>query len=516
MVDNREYRSIDGTGNNTEHTAYGTPGSQLLRFGEANYLDDGYTPDDAGRANPREISNTVNAQDILTTSDAGVSSLFTFWGQFIDHDLSLTLDTGPETLNIPVAEGDELGVPEILLSRSQYAPGTGTGVDNPRQQVSAITSFIDASMVYGSDDERNAFLRADGGKLKVGQGDILPFNDGSQSGVPADAPRSFVAGDIRANENFALTSLHTLFVREHNRLVDDLAQTHPEYDAETLYQEAKLLNEAMVQHITYDEFLPILLGEDALPAYHGYDPNADPSISNLFSAAAFRVGHTLLPPTLSLDGQTDDAGQPAKLALRDAFFRPADEFDDDLMTALLAGLAGDEAQRVDPLIVDDVRNFLIGEPTGGLGFDLAALNIQRGRDHGLPAYNDAREAFGLERVDDFADITSDADVQADLAKVYPMVDDIDPWVGGLAEDPVGDGLVGELFYTVIRDQFTRARDGDRFFYEGRLDQDELDAIKATSLSDVIARNTDNQDLQENVFIVPEHARDGMSSDALLV
>lgn len=513
----REYRALDGFGNNPRDPGYGNPDTQLIRFGEASYLEDGYTPDDADLPNPREISNAVSAQDTSTATDTGISSLFTFWGQFIDHDLSLSLDTGPETLNIPVAAGDTLGVEEIFVSRSQYDPATGTGENNPRQQVSAITSFVDASMVYGADDERGAFLRADGGKLKLEDGGTLPVNDGSQEGLPADPPGSVVAGDIRASENFALTSLHTLFAREHNRLVDELARTHPEYDAETLYQEAKVMNEALIQHITYDEFLPILLGSDALPAYTGFDPDVDPSVSNLFSTAAFRFGHTLLPSTLSLDGRTEAAGEPASLALRDAFFRPADEFDDGLMTSLLAGLAGDEAQRFDPMIVDDVRNFLIGEATGALGFDLAALNIQRGRDHGLPKYNEAREALGLERHDDFADVTEDAEVQANLASVYDSVDDIDPWVGGIAEDPVGDALVGELFYTVIRDQFTRARDGDRFFYEGRLDAEELEAVRATNLSDVIARNTDNADLQDSVFIVEADDRaDDMATEALLV
>ncbi|NJO54985.1 MAG: peroxidase, partial [Bacteroidales bacterium] len=218
-----------------------------------------------------------------------------------------------------------------------------------------------------------------------------------------------------------------------------------------------------IQHITYDEFLPLLLGQDALPDYEGYESDIDPSISQLFSTAAFRVGHTLLSPQFSLLDEDGNRTGEGEIALRDAFFQSADQLNNDFMDSLLRGLATDKAQDVDNMVIDDVRQFLVGEGFGTLGFDLPALNIQRGRDHGLPLYNDAREAMGLERQHSFADITDDPDVQAKLASVYHSVDQIDPWVGGLAEDPKDGALVGEFFYEVILDQFVRSRDGDRFF-----------------------------------------------------
>ena len=159
------------------------------------------------------------------------------------------------------------------------------------------------------------------------------------------------------------------------------------------------------------------------------------------------------------------------------------------------------SQEIDNQLVDDVRNFLFGPPGSG-GFDLASLNIQRGRDHGLPDYNSVREQLGLERAESFADISSDPDVQAKLAQAYESVDDIDVWVGALAEDHVEGASVGELTRTVLAEQFTALRDGDRFWYQNTFEGSQLREIERTRLSDVIERNTDLTSIQENAFIVP--------------
>jgi peroxidase len=131
--------------------------------------------------------------------------------------------------------------------------------------------------------------------------------------------------------------------------------------------------------------------------------------------------------------------------------------------------------------VDDVRNFLFGQPSSG-GFDLATLNIQRGRDHGLLSYNETRKSLGLKPADSFADISSDNEVQTRLESAYSgNIDQVDLWVGGLAEDHVGDALVGEVFYAILKDQFERLRDGDRFWYENNFWGKELKEINKTTL-----------------------------------
>jgi len=157
---------------------------------------------------------------------------------------------------------------------------------------------------------------------------------------------------------------------------------------------------------------------------------------------------------------------------------------------------------VDCYLVDGVRNFLFGPPGAG-GFDLAALNIQRGRDHGLPRYNQVREDFGLARKNSFAEITSDTDLQARLAASYATPEDIDVWVGALAEDHVNGGLVGELIFTILKDQFTRLRDGDRFWYQSYLPRNLIRQVEKQTLTKIIRRNTPIRgELQADPFHTP--------------
>src|SRR5262249_30514246 len=147
-----------------------------------------------------------------------------------------------------------------------------------------------------------------------------PFNDSTYfPGGPlpnnnegiAPASSLFVAGDVRTSENTQLAALHTLLMREHNRLTDDYHAQHPDWTDEQLYQAARRMVGAMIQAVTYNEFIPALLGLAALPAYTGYQPDADPSVSAMFSTVAFRVGHTLLTPDvarLAPDGESLPGG----------------------------------------------------------------------------------------------------------------------------------------------------------------------------------------------------------------
>ena len=250
----------------------------------------------------------------------------------------------------------------------------------------------------------------------------------------------------------------------------------------------------------------MLLGPDALAPYRGNQRNVNAAISNVFSSALYRYGHSALSPTLlRLDKHGKEIRQ-GHLRLRDAFFAPHRITDEGGIEPLLRGLAKQMCEEVDVYVVDDVRNFLFGEPGAG-GFDLAALNIQRGRDHGLPGYNEARIGFGLRPVQTFADISSDPAIQVRLASAYTTVDDIDIWVGGLAEDHLPGAMVGELVYASLKEQFEALRDGDRFWYERSLSRDELRIVKRSSLAAIIRRNTDiKREIGNNVFRVSANRR----------
>lgn len=501
------YRTVDGSGNNLIDPDLGSTNEQLLRLTSTEYSDGAATPAGADRPSAREISNELVAQETSEPNDRQLTDMAWLWGQFIDHDIDLTEAAEPhESFNIPVPQGDPdfdpaaTGEAEIDLHRSVYDPETGDSVESPRQQINQITAFIDGSMIYGSDQVRADTLRTfEGGLLQTSENDLLPFNE---QGLPNAGPggsQLFLAGDVRANENVALTAMHTLWMREHNRIATDLAAADPSLSDEELYQRARETVIAEIQAITYNDFLPMLLGADSIPDYTGYDPHVKPSIANEFSTAAYRMGHTMLSAELlrlNNDGTVIDAGN---LALQDGFFAPS-EITSEGIDSLLKGVAAHQASEVDPMIVDDVRNFLFGPPGAG-GFDLASLNIQRGRDHGLPDYNQVREELGLAPVTEFSEITADLTLQQKLENVYGSVDSIDLWVGGLAEDHVAGSSLGATFHAILTNQFTRLRDGDRFWYQNIFSGEKLEAFESVTLSDVIERNTTVEGLPDNVFLL---------------
>jgi hypothetical protein len=374
-------------------------------------------------------------------------------------------------------------------------------VPNPRQQATQISGYLDGSVVYGSDATRAAALRSfQGGKLKTSGANLMPLNT---TGLPNanDAhlvpdTELFLGGDVRANENVELSAIQTLFVREHNTIATAIATRNHYLSDEQIFQMTRRIVVAELQVITYNEFLPALLGPTALRPYTGYNPLVNAGIATEFSTAAFRIGHTLINDDVEfLDNDANPVRDEMELA--DAFFNPTpiEEVGPD---PVLKYLATDNAQEVDTQLVAGLRNFLFGPPGAG-GFDLASLNIQRGRDHGLSDYNSTRVAYGLPRITSFDQITADPDLQFKLFNLYGNVDSIDLWVGGLAEDHVAGASVGPTFRKIMADQFERIRDGDSNWYQRIFSGTQLQAIQQTHLSDVIRRNTWITKIQDNVF-----------------
>ncbi len=502
-----EFRSYDGSANNAVHADWGSTSVPLLRhMVDPHYADGSGIPDDATMPSPRAVSNAVVTQSSAVLNGAGVSDFFWQWGQFLDHDLDLTPAMVPfEAFHIAVPAGDPdfdpngSGTVVIPLDRSIYSM-----VDGVRQQMNQITAYIDAGNVYGSDASRANELRTlDGsGLLKTSEGRLLPLNVNGYENAPNADPNFFLAGDVRANEQVGLTALHTLFVREHNWVVRWLKRQAPHWTGEQLYQTARAIVGAEMQVITYREFLPQLLGPDALGPYEGYQPEVNAGIDNAFSTAAYRLGHSMVSDVLL---RLKHNGQPiseGNLSLAQSFFAPDRIRLEGGIEPLLRGLAAQPAQEIDPFIVDGLRNFLFGPPGAG-GFDLAALNIQRGRDHGMKRYNDCRAAVGLTPRASFAEVSDNIDIQNRLAAAYADVDDIDLWVGGLAEDHVPGAMVGELFHTLLTDQFQRLRAGDRFWYENDFKPSMVQWLESQTLATIIRRNTNiGKEIHDQVLVVP--------------
>jgi hypothetical protein len=497
-----EFRTIEGTDNNLANPTLGSANTPFLRTTTNAYGDGLDTPAGAGQLGAREITNRVVTQTDSVPILLPETSYWWAWGQFIDHDMTLTpIGVPPEDFAIPVPPCDTFfdpnctGTATIAFSRSAFVHD----VNGVRQQVDVNTHWLDASQVYGSDTARAQELRAlDGtGHLKVSTDNLLPFNLNGFPNQPSSSNAFFLGGDVRVNENSPLTALQTLFMREHNFWADQFKIGDPTLDDDGLYFRARAIVCAEIEKITYKDFLPGLIGRNALPPYAGYDETVDPSIANVFASAAFRFGHSLLTTTVSrLDSNNQSIGD---LALTKDFFKP-NQITSVGIEPYLRGLALQRPEEIDGLVVDAVRNFSPGSPHG---FDLAALNIQRGRDQGLPRFNQVRVDYGLSAFTSFSQITSDTDMQAKLASAYATVDDVDPWVGMLVENHRPNALLGPTLIAVLTDQFQRLRDGDRFWYETYLDPDTLATVQATRLSDIIRRNTTiTTGLQNNVFGLP--------------
>lgn len=487
------HRTLDGTGNNVAQSNWGSAGSTQLRLTPTNYTDG--LGGMVESPNARAVSNAVGKQTSPTEANAlNLSSMFWQWGQFVDHDLDLTRTSATEFHLIEVPDGDGVFSDGAVIPMHRSATVAGTGVTTAREFANGITSWLDASVVYGSDDIRAAALRSNtGGRLAAGSDGFMIRNgagleNANDTGVYADADL-FLAGDIRANEQLGLTTMHEVFFRYHNQLADQLSAANPTWTDQELYQTARRIVGASIQKITYEDWLPSMLGSASLDSYSGYDASVNPGISAEFSTAIFRFGHTMLNENLlrlNADGSTFAGGH---LDLSASFFDPDIITETGSLDALIRGLARQEANAMDTQVVEDVRSMLFGSPAAG-GLDLLALNIQRGRDHGIGSFNDLRAAFGLDEYTSFADLTDDADLATALAAVYADVHDVDMWIGLMSEDVLPGNVLGETLTIAMIDQFERLRDGDRFYYENDAElMPYLSLIEGINLGDVFALTT---------------------------
>jgi hypothetical protein len=532
------FRPIDEVGNNQSNSTLGTANTDLARYSPTAYANGVSTPSLPNDLSARVISDILNnqadpanpSQDLATTDQNSLSDFGYAWGQFIDHDMDLTPTSSTEKLTITADPNDPSQMGNQTFFRSIFDPTTGT--TDPRQQINAVTSYLDLSQVYGSTTAVADALRTHtGGLLKTSPGNMMPYDNltyftqdqlniihmANDSGA-VQTSQLFVGGDVRANENVELTALQTLFLRNHNRIATELQSLHPDWSDEQLYQEARKINIATEQMITYSAYLPDLLGTNAMPAYTGYNPKVDPSIATEFSTIAFRFGHSMLSGGIErVDNNAQDipdvntAG--SALSLAQDFFDPnilnpagvTDPLTGHTSSDIDAILKGDTvglAQATDLMAIRDIRNLLFAN--GGLtdnGQDLIARDIERARDDGIGTYNQVRAALGLKQVTSFAQITSNVQVQQELQKAYGNVGNIDPFEGGLAEDHVPGSDMGQLFTAILVKQFSALENGDRFFYLNESwNAEELKLLaQGDTLTKVIEANTHLTNMQADAF-----------------
>ena len=303
-------------------------------------------------------------------------------------------------------------------------------------------------------------------------------------------------------------------MREHNRIAAELQAINPHWSPDKTFKVTREIVAAETQKITYKDYLPKIMGQqtfdELLGDYSGYDPQLDPSVPNAFAAAAYRFGHSQIRPEfdrLDESYQTLPGGPFTPLPLVEMFFNPAQYEHSGGTDPLLRGLLATSPRKIDEFLSSVLTQQLFAPSPNSTGMDLASLNIQRGRDHGLAPYLTwkrwANDTCGM-----YSEIR-DNDTLMRLLETYGSLETVDLWVGGLAEARVPGGLVGATFACIFAQTFGAIRNGDRFYYENVLDinnpyafftTEQRDEIEKTSLSRVICDNADNiQQIQADAF-----------------
>ncbi|CAK9293337.1 unnamed protein product [Gordionus sp. m RMFG-2023] len=564
------YRTIEGHCNNLKHPTWGMaelPPQRLLPAVYNDGVSEIRRAKNGGELpNARMISTLCLPTQFLPHTELTV--MMTTFGQLIDHDLTLfPVPTGFKYPRLKCCLDEKKHNPKDRESRKKMHPycyGLNLPVDDPfysyygvrcmeavrslpgvglscnlgvREQVNQLSNYIDASTVYGNTIKeaenvrlyQNGLLKTQRHPFDPSKKDLMPLSNGTviEECLIQSVRKHpcFMAGEMRSNENLPLTTIHTIFFREHNRLVREMSIINPDWNDDKLFEEVRRIVGAMMQYIAYKEYLPKFFGEQNLVKhklvladsgyFNGYDENEDATTINAFSSAAFRFSHSLLNANIFRVGHFNY--HLSTTPLRKLFFQPESLYGDIYphgIDPLLRGSTSQLAQALDINIAVDVKNHLFQPEDLDYGMDLMSLNIIRARDNGIAPYNDWREYCGMDRLDSWDDAYDYfyPEAVSNMSYVYGDVDDIDLWIGGISEMPMEGALIGPTFSCIVGIQFRKLRFGDRFWFENEyipgvveypFTPEQLQEIRKSSLAKVICHNTDTFfNIQKDVFLTP--------------
>ncbi|CAK5035046.1 unnamed protein product [Meloidogyne enterolobii] len=456
------------------------------------------------RPSPREINRQV-----LSTAKQVVhqeyNALLMQFGQFMSHDMAKTTLVPSAKCNVcqnipsrcmaiflAPADPNSNFRADGCLRVSRSSPICGSGRTKPRQQLSENTGYIDGSPIYGSSvGDLHKFREGSTGFLKLNNFNgmrLLPF-DSSKCRNSGDCSATFIAGDSRVNLFLGLTSFHLLLTREHNRIASRLQRLNPHWNGDRLFQETRKIVGAEIQAICYREYLPKVLGSSFA--------STDSTVANEFTSGAYRFGHGMIQEfyqRLDAFNRTIPFGG---FAFVDGTLKSDRLIFQGGIDPIIRGMMSQPLKRPQRL-TRTVTEQMFGTT------DLGTINIQRGRDHGLPSYLRFRQLCGLPGASTFDHLSREilsVEARNNLQRIYGSPDKIDFFVGALLEDPVVRGLVGPTVACVIGPQFARTRDGDRFYFEnpGIFTRAQLAEIRRSSLARIVCDNADD------IRIVPREA-----------
>jgi hypothetical protein len=521
------FRTADGSWNNLSNPKEGAAGTRFLRNVRPEVIVP-ETGDKLMKPNPREISRKLLTREGDTRTVPFLNLLAAAWIQFENHDWINHGEMLPDGVHkIPLAKDDparkKYNQDYIFVGRTQPDPTRlPKGETAPVTFINEVTHWWDGSQIYGSDQKTQDRLRSFvDGKMRVTKKNTLPLD-----GIGIEET------GFQRNWWIGLTIMHTLFVREHNAICDQLKIYYPQWDDNRLFNVARLINAAVMAKIHTVEWTPAILpnpglntalnanwfgiltnvceyGDDrqTLSEIKIKNPEMGGVVGNPINKHGTPYGlteeftevyrlHSLLPDTLEL--RRIGAEETEKVPLPETRQAGSAKLTDRFAISEILYSFG--KQQPGQLVLNNFPRFMqeLSIPGNPL-FDMGAVDILRARERGVPRYNEFRRQLGLNPIDSFDDLTDDKDQLQRLREVYgtspDKVEDLDLMIGTLSEStgnrPAHFGF-GETMFQIFILNATRRLQADRFFTdcynEETYTREGLNWIDASSFKNVLLRN----------------------------
>lgn len=489
-------RTMDGSWNNAANPLEGAAGT---RFGRMVSRDKTFMDEKMLMVpNPRLISRLLQTRKDGEMKEVPFLNMnAVWWIQMETHDwVSHGDNRNNELFEIPLAKDDpkreQLHMTHMLVPKSAKDPTRKASEANtPLTYLNEVTHWWDGSQLYGSTDAKAKELRTlEGGKLKLDEKGQLPVG-----------PDGVEQTGFNRNWTLGLAAMHTMFVKEHNAIADMLKESYPQWNDDQVFHKARLINSALMAKIHTVEWTPNVLPNkmlhsgmlanwfgSATKAVKGEEERkavawlniADEALGGLVGNTTEKHGvpswlseefvsdyailHSMLPDRLKMGriGETESQ----ELSLNEIRQKKSSEVMDDYGLANVFHSFG--TQHPGQLVLNNFPETLQDLSVPGFGFfDMAAVDILRDRERGVPRYNEMRRSLGLNPITSFEDLTSDPQTLEDLKKVYNYdIEQIDFKIGSLAEStrPENFGF-GETMFTIFILHASRRLQSDRFFTE---------------------------------------------------
>ena len=432
--------------------------------------------------NPRRVSTALLARGPDMIPATSLNVIAGAWLQFQTRDWFSHASDPQRPFTVPRPAGDTWPEDPILLPRTGRDPNADT--DPPRTFVNTETHWWDASQVYGSTVEFQRAIR----KPDLGPGKVAIGADGLIDVDPA------LLGSSGGLDGWwiGLELLHTAFMREHNAVCDVLHAAYPSWSDDQVFDKARLVIAALIAKIHTVEWTTAILAHPVLQI--GMRANwfgiAEERVHRLLRADQRQRGdqrHPRLRARPPLRAVRDHRGVRGRLPHAPAGarrLRPALDRADrtwstgrssstwpacgratcssatgssDLLYSLGTAHPGAVTLHNHPRFLQRFRR------DDGMEIDLAALDILRSRERGVPRYNAFRRLLGLPEARSFDDLAKDPTVAAELAAVYDSIEDVDLTVGLYAEPPPAGFGFSDTAFRIFILMASRRLKSDRFF-----------------------------------------------------